>query len=244
MSKLIHWSKKEQEEQVLFGGSFIENKPISFPSYFKKYAYSNLFYWAHLEAKESNIFPLHPQGGFEIMTFVLKGRVEHYDTINAKYIALKQGDMQIMQTGSGMQHSEKILKGSELFQLWFNPDFKLSLKNKAQYKDYSQADFVQDQKEGIKSIQYLGDESTNYHETQGISIKKQIFEKGKYFLALDKDTIYSIYILNASGTINEQEVIKDDFIKIEESQELKILAKEALELFIVSSPSKISYPLI
>ena len=72
----------------LFGGAFVENKPIPFSDRGKTTAYSNLFYWAHLEAEETAEFPLHPHEGFEIMTFVFKGSVEHFDTASKVYTPL------------------------------------------------------------------------------------------------------------------------------------------------------------
>ncbi len=80
MSTLFHLKKEDQELMPLFSGAFLENKPIPFPNRSGTQAYSNLFYWAHLEAFETAEFSLHPHKGFEIMTFVFEGSLEHYDT--------------------------------------------------------------------------------------------------------------------------------------------------------------------
>jgi len=109
MSKLMHLKKDQQQLMPLFNGAFIENKPIPFPYGRKSYAYSNLFYWAHLIARETAEFPLHPHEGFEIMTFVLKGSLEHYDTATKVWTPLSSGGVQVIQAGSGVQHSEIFL---------------------------------------------------------------------------------------------------------------------------------------
>lgn len=68
-------------------------------------------------------FPWHPHRGIETITYVLKGDVEHGDSMENKGV-ITSGDMQWMTAGSGIIHQE-MPKGDddgvmEGFQLWAN----------------------------------------------------------------------------------------------------------------------------
>lgn len=85
-------------------------------------------------------FPVHPHRGFETITIVRQGFIDHADSLGAagRYSA---GDVQWMTAGSGVQHSEMFplvhqTKDNtvELFQIWLNlpksqkmtqPEFKM-----------------------------------------------------------------------------------------------------------------------
>jgi redox-sensitive bicupin YhaK (pirin superfamily) len=71
-------------------------------------------------------FPPHPHRGFETVTYLLSGEMQHHDSWGNRG-TLRPGDVQWMTAGSGLVHSEMpsedfIRNGGRLhgFQLWIN----------------------------------------------------------------------------------------------------------------------------
>ena len=119
--------KKNQQAAGQFnGGEILENKPIGFPregGHLRPY--SNLFYWSHAWSDQGSTIGLHPHQGFEILSFVLEGSIEHFDTGDNEWKTLNAGDAQIIRAGSGISHSEKLNAGAHMFQIWLAKYYRL-----------------------------------------------------------------------------------------------------------------------
>lgn len=76
-------------------------------------------------------FPMHPHRGIETVTYLIKGRVRHKDSLGNNGV-IGPGDMQWMSAGSGIIHEEmpEVADGSlRGLQLWVNlpKSFKMSV---------------------------------------------------------------------------------------------------------------------
>lgn len=68
-----------------------------------------------------NVFDDHPHRGFETVTYVIEGAIEHYDNHGNKG-RLNPGDVQWLTAGRGLIHNEQPADGevTHILQLWLN----------------------------------------------------------------------------------------------------------------------------
>ena len=232
--------KSEQYNANIFNGNFVVNKPVANVNKTSVQPYSNLFYWSHGYTLQNIEFGLHPHEGFEIMTFILEGNISHYDTATKVWTPLSTGDFQIIQSNSGIQHQERIEKGSRAFQIWFDPHFYQAIQKKPTYSDYRSQDFLPKLEHGLNTITYIGEGSIAKSITPGLSIKKLLLEtKTKTSITLKEDSSYTFYILSGEGKIGHLLVEKDDAIRINHSSVLEIDFQG--ELFCIQTPAKPDY---
>lgn len=233
----LHIKTKQQQHIVsIFEGRLIENKPLAGDP-----LYSNLIYWANVEAVEEGTFPMHPHEGIEILTFIFKGGLEHFDTASNKWTPLPADAVQHIQAGSGLQHSEKYIKGSRAFQIWFNPDFSKSLKKAPYYKDYQADSFNWIKDNELEVKYYVGKDAPIQTDAPGISAKRYKVPKGKHSLNINSDSFHSLYLMDGEINIEGSNMRKDSFVKINGVEKIDFVASENSEIFILQSPLKIDY---
>lgn len=235
-------TKKQQATGEFNGGQIIENKPIGFPQDGGKVRpYSNLFYWAYAEAVEESTIGLHPHQGFEIMSFVLKGAIRHYDTKLNEWRRLEAGDAQIIRAGNGISHAEHLEKGAAIFQIWVDPNLGKTLEIPASYDDYKSSQFPGAEQDGIQVKTYVGQNSPFEMDTQGVEITELLFKKGSFEYPVAESKIHSLYLLNGALKINGEPIAQDDFVKISGLSRLKIESPADAKIFMISSPKDIPY---
>jgi len=224
------------------GGEIVENKPIQVTDDTTKLQpYSNLFYWAHAKANVTSTIGLHPHQAFEIMSFVLKGTIEHYDTKNKTWLPLNAGDVQIIRAGSGISHAEKMNEGAQIFQIWFDPNVAKTFHIPASYNDYTSKDFPVTTQDGLIIKTYKGDNAPIQMESPGVAIREITFEEGEHILELDKQTITSIYLLEGEIALGEKTMLASDFIVVRDESSFNFNAKKTGKFFSITTPAKVPY---
>lgn len=231
--------KSEQLNDIIFNGRFHANKPV-YNGKANVKPYSSLFYWSNGYVNDNCEFGLHPHKGFEIMTFLFEGTIEHFDTATKVWTPLNAGDFQIIQSNSGIQHQEKVTKNSRAFQIWFDPNFFEALKLPPSYVDYQGKDFQVIQENDLATLTYIGKGSLAKALTPNLTIKKLTFEKQtKRDIFLNLTMSYTFYVLYGQGLVDDQKIEKDDAFRISNSSKLSVDFQG--ELFFIETPTKLEY---
>jgi len=234
--------KARQGSGAFNGGEIIENKPIGFPQDRGEVRpYSNLFYWAYAEAKKDSTIGLHPHQGFEIMSFVLRGSIRHFDTKLNEWRPLSAGDAQIIRAGNGISHAEHMEKDAVMFQIWVDPNLNKTLAQPASYDDYKSADFPTDKVNGFSVKNYVGANAPLLMDSEGIKIQEWSFDAIEEDVVLSENDVHSIYLIEGSTKMNGEEVNQDGFVIVSDTNKLNIKSTGQGRFFMISSPKRPSY---
>lgn len=239
---LISYTSEEQSDNQLNNGTIFEKKPVGFPEdegLLK--AYSNIFYWTHMWTEKGGEIAEHSHKGFDIITFVLKGEVEHYDSKYKGWRKLTAGDVQVVRAGNGFVHSEKLLPGSSILQIWTDPNLEKSLNQPASCHDYASDRFPIIIEEGKSTKVYTGADSPLVMQATDILIKELSLAEGSHFYECSREVFVSGFILEGEVMIRKHRLNLFDFFIAKEEEGLHIRADTDCRLFIVESPLEPGY---
>jgi redox-sensitive bicupin YhaK (pirin superfamily) len=161
-------------------------------------------------------FPWHPHRGIETVTYLIKGDIEHGDSLGNKGSIL-DGDCQWMTAGSGIIHQEmpKACERMLGVQLWLNLPAKEKM-TKPQYRDIVSSKIPIIEEEGIKIHIISGSYKGKAGALEGDYVKPLFMdielEEGKtWSLEVEKDTTLFVYIVSGEGRFepNAKEYISE-----------------------------------
>lgn len=204
-------------------------------------------------------FPVHPHRGFETITIVRKGYVDHADSIGASG-RYGQGDVQWMTAGAGVQHSEMfpLLKQDaentlELFQIWLNlprvkkmspPHFTMFWAEKIPHLEINnnsvRLTLIAGEYEGMRPLPPPPD-SWAYQTESNTAIWLLKMKPGAEFElpAVMKETNRSLYFFEGEELfINETKVGPKSGIELQGESKIKIKAgAQEVEILLLQSKS-------
>lgn len=231
------------------GGKITEQKPIGFSgegSLINRLG--PLFYWAWAKSEGEGGIGFHPHQGFEILTYIIKGRGRHQDTLGT-ISDVGAGGAQVMQTGSGVQHAESILEPFEGFQIWFEPYLNEAIKRRPTYSKYVHEDFPITSENGVTIKTILGEHSPINILTDAKMYDVEIAKGATYKYALSPNrTLAGLAIRGDGGAIDELETSFEnkDFVIIqsEKAETITVQPKNGkLRMVLIEIPTEVDYPL-
>jgi quercetin 2,3-dioxygenase len=236
-------STKEQTAKTANEGAIVEQKMLGFPhDHGVLKPYSNIFYWSHMKTDYGSVISEHPHIGFEIIIYVLKGKVEVLDNINGKRSKLNEGDMQVMRSGKGMKHLEKLNSNSEVLQIWFDPNFDKQKRVEPTLCKSQSSKFPVSISPGRSIRTFTGDTAPLVLESQDVSIQLMELSTMDHSFPLSDHRIMSGYMLDGEVELDSKRIKKGDFFIVQNTEEVVMNVIRDCRIFTVLSPDKPSYP--
>ena len=181
-------------------------------------------------------FGAHPHENMEIISIPTVGELEHKDNMGNKQV-IRQGDVQVMSAGTGIQHAEKNRnsdKEVKFFQIWVFPN-KKNVEPR-----YDQQNFAEAEKQNklVTVVSPIGtkDGGVQIHQDAWFSLGK--LDRGfktSYKLKNDKNGVYA-FVIEGDVTINGEKLNRRDGLGITEANELDIVADDKAELLLMEVP--------
>jgi hypothetical protein len=183
-------------------------------------------------------FGKHPHQDMEIISIPLEGDLEHQDSMGNKTV-IKNGDIQVMSAGTGVQHSEynkNTDKEVKFLQIWIIPN-KRSVEPR-----YDQITLNQEDRHN-KLQQILSpnedDAGVWIHQDAWFHLGK--FDKGfstEYTFKKQGNGLY-VFVLNGDVTVGEQSLKKRDGLGIWNTENVTIKANSEAEFLLMEVPMNI-----
>lgn len=192
--------ESQQVPGAFDGGRITERKPIGFPHERGGLrSVGPLFYWAWARSNERGTIALHPHQGFEILSYVLQGELNHRDTLgNQSKVGV--GGIQYQQAGSGLSHEE--ITGPErtdFFQIWFQPDLEAALKRQPVYGEHAHDEFAVNVEDGVHTKTLLGAGSPIELATEAEMVDVTVKPGGAFRLEIEPREAFAMVTVDGKG---------------------------------------------
>ena len=230
---------------VLEGGGFKVRRPAAMGSLMSPFLLLDEMGPADYAPGEAVGAPWHPHRGFETVTYMLAGEMEHEDSVGSKGV-ITPGDVQWMTAGKGIIHSElptkKMMDEGGLmhgFQIWVNLPAKDKMMN-PRYQDITSDDSPTIEKDGVWvrviAGECLGIESSIDTVIPITYVHVKMESGSSLDKNLDEELNGMIYVFKGEVSIEGKSVKDGSLALLSAGSEVKIEAKEQSEFLILAGP--------
>ncbi len=179
-------------------------------------------------------FGRHPHDNMEIVSIPLSGDLHHKDSTGRDKI-IRQGDVQIMSAGSGIEHSEQNAnhdKEVKFLQIWVFP------KEKNIEPRYEQKTFLPETRQNQWQTVVAPDNTDALWINQDAWFTMGRFDQGKnstYTMHNSNSGVYA-FIISGKATINGQALDTRDAIGVYETNTVEVSADADAEILLIEVP--------
>ena len=230
---------------VLEGGGFKVRRPAAMGSLMSPFLLLDEMGPADYAPGEAVGAPWHPHRGFETVTYMLAGEMEHEDSVGSKGV-ITPGDVQWMTAGKGIIHSElptkKMMEEGGLmhgFQIWVNLPAKDKMMN-PRYQDITADQSPTIEKDGVWARviagECLGIESSIDTVIPITYVHVKMESGATLDKTLDTELNGMVYVFKGEVSIEGKSVKDGSLALLSAGSVVTIEAKKSSEFLILAGP--------
>ena len=179
-------------------------------------------------------FGIHPHLNMEIISVMLKGKMNHKDTLGYSTV-VEEGAVQIMSAGSGLRHEEYNVGEEEVnfLQIWIEPKLQ-NINPRYQNRTFPKADRMDKLQTIVSNEEGMGHCWIN----QNAKLSLGYFQKNEtinyQFNPVNKCVF--VFCINGNIDIADKSLSARDAIGIWDTNEIKINCEAGSEFLVIETP--------
>jgi len=193
-------------------------------------------------------FPMHPHRGIETLTYLIKGRIDHEDSLGNKG-TIHGGASQWMTGGSGILHQEMPQPTEHLLglQLWINLPKKEKM-TEPKYFDIT-PDMVKSIEEEQASIRVIAGKYKQHQGAKGHHIDTTVLDitvkpDSVFSMPTDPEATLFIYILDGKGIFDDKTIPRKTAVLFSRDDEFSVKAGQEGIRFILFTALPLGEPIV
>jgi len=177
-------------------------------------------------------FPMHPHRGFEIVSYMIDGGMDHEDSLGVTNVA-EEGDAMRITTGSGIRHSEFPAggRGCNGLQLWVNLP-RDQKEADPDYVDATQADLPTTEYDGATVTTVVGDDSSLSLHTPMEYLDVRVSDAWEWTVPVEWTGF--VYGVAGEGTVDGSAFGEGDVLAVTDATAVELRTDSALRVVAVA----------
>lgn len=195
-------------------------------------------------------FPLHPHRGIETVTYLLRGQVDHRDSIGNSG-SIGAGDVQWMTAGGGIMHEEMPQvrpEGIDGFQLWVNLPASLKM-TRPRYQGVLAAEIPETEVEGGSRVRVItGTVNGVSGPVSGIAADPEYFDVSvpahtSFTHQIARGHSAFAYVFEGQAAFDDQKISHTKLVVFGDGDYVKVATTESPVRFLLVSGKPLNEPI-
>ena len=172
---------------------------------------------------EGGGFPDHPHRGFEAITYMLGGGMQHVDNLG-NTSTVHAGGLQRFTAGKGIVHSEMPEGQAQGIQLWINLPKRLK-QMPPSYQQVDAKDIPEETNDGVVVRTVVGQGSPTQLNTKVLYLDVTIKQGSVYQRFIDELMRGFVYVLEGEVSLNQESLAENEAMFFDVGETLSLLGK-------------------